>query len=194
MTGETRKLCGRFSLFARLLAFLVLIAFLVPNSAEARKRIDADKKYQVMATMITKFFLYIEWPALVVDSDDKKNIDLCFFGEEPFEKKMDVAANLISSKSKIKINVRRDVEIEQIKTCNVAFVSDDYPEQKMLFEEIKKYPILSVTEESDDISNAGIIQFFTRKSLSFRIDNAQAEVQNIKIKASLLKLATEVKK
>ena len=81
-----KQLRDRFFLLAKLVAFLFLVTISSLNSAEARNRIDEEKKYQVMATMITKFLIYIEWPELLKTEDDKDLIELCIMGENPFGK------------------------------------------------------------------------------------------------------------
>ena len=186
----SKQFCDRFFLLTRLVAFLLLIIFSVPDSSQARKRIDEERKHQVMATMVSKFLLYIEWPNLQeTDSGDKK-IEFCIFGKDPFKDKFQKAADLISSKAPIEISITKDLEVSEVKTCNAVYIPKGYPEKVELFSQLENLPILSITEGKE--GGAGIINFVTRRKLHFVINNRQAKEKNIKIKSGLLKLAKEV--
>lgn len=170
--------------------FLLTVLFLGTFSAEAR-RVDEDKKYTVIATMISKFMVYIDWPDLNLSSDDKSVIEICIFGEDPFEDKLNKATELISSRTKLEFNIRKNQKLTDISSCNVAYLSDGI-DNKNIFNELNKYPVLTITENQSDPEYRGMIDFLTRKKTVFRINDAKAKQQSIKIKSSLLKLAQEV--
>ncbi len=134
----------------------------------------------------------MEWPSHV-PSDTSSSLTICILGNDPFDEALNTIENKIVKE--MKIIIKRFSRIEDVKDCQILFVSTS--EKKKLSEiltKIKDRPILTVAETKHFCQSGGVINFkIVKGKVRFEINVNAAERSGLKISSKLLKLAKIIK-
>ncbi len=200
MLNNMRHKIGRLS-FAFLLVVNTAIAANAPASATASAASVTD--YDSQAVIIYKFaYSYVEWPQITL-KDNVKSVQVCVFGNSPaFVKSMENVSAKIADK--LKINIKTDAALEEIGSCNIAYVSHGRSDSKTIIAEAKKHSVLTVAPIDGFANDGGIIEFNFSDSgetggvptstgnVTFKVSTKAATESNLKIATEALQSAKEV--
>lgn len=146
-------------------------------------------EYQVKAAFLFNFARFIEWPPQAF-LNEKTPITLCVFGSDPFGGALD---EIIRGKTinKREVVARRTIELSELKTCQLVFVSSS--EDKSLSEILNSLKGVSalVVGESEGFAEAGGgVQFFLEDNkLRFAVNIEALQRSKLTVSSKLLALA-----
>lgn len=150
---------------------------------------DNAAEYKVKAAYIYNFARFTSWP-----DDGGKNIKVCVYGKDPFEKYIDgLDGKTVGDRT---IKVVRTRNIETVKTCHIAFLNIIPPEQRLFERALKKIDGASVLTIADakNVVNFGVMigLVIEQDKIGFSVNYTVAKASDIEISSKLLKLAKEV--
>jgi hypothetical protein len=170
--------------YASTLTFLLLFSGKVAAQNQAN---FAPKEHHVKAAFLVKFIKYIEWPAI-----ENNTFKMGVFGESP------IAGNLFSLMPKEidgwKIEVTKIVNVEQSLDCHLVFLSSSEEERYAeIINAFKDSSVLTVSDTENFLDMGGMINFLIiKKKVRFKINLKATEQVGLKIRSTLLQLATFV--
>jgi hypothetical protein len=154
---------------------------------------DESLEYAVKATYLYKLGPFIEWPASA--GSQSETFKICIIGPDPFGDTVDqaVAGQAIGGRA---IKIVRLPHIARDTNCQVIYLSGS-PEQSVAAAllAVKGLPVLTVTENSVDSDDKGIVNFvIVENRVRFEIDDNAAAENGITISSKVLDLAVSVKR
>jgi len=179
-----RRLTAR-GVSAAILVFAML--HLAGSGLEAQAARPSE--YQVKAVFLFNFAQFVDWPPeAVVDSQAPLVIGV--LGENPFGDLLDatVRGEHVGARSFV---VRRYQRVEDIKTCDILFISrpaGDRPEGVLA--DLKHRPILTVSDAEGFAEHGGMIGFVSdRNRIRLQINLDVAQAAHLTISSKLLRVA-----
>jgi hypothetical protein len=175
----------RMSFYALTLATLLSHTAATATWAQTNPSVE----YQVKAAFLFNFARFIEWPPQAF-LNEKTPITLCVFGSDPFGGALD---EIIRGKTinKREVVARRTIELSELKTCQLVFVSSS--EDKSLSEILNSLKGVSalVVGESEGFAEAGGgVQFFLEDNkLRFAVNIEALQRSKLTVSSKLLALA-----
>jgi hypothetical protein len=169
------------------LAFLMLTLLLV-HSANTLAEPSIPNEYSVKAALIYSIIKFVDWP-----EQDKQitNNPLCIavFGQDPFGSNIDMISSKTAKGRPIKI--RRLQKIEEIRSCEVLFISSSEKLQlARIMKQLQNQPILTIADHGGFPQAGGMINLTTvNNKVQFEINNNAALRSRLRISSQLLKLA-----
>lgn len=167
----------------------VVFYFLLGSSVSAQVAY-ARSEYEIKAAYLYNFIKFVTWEN--VEPGSKNPIDICVFGDDPFQA-------VISPLKKLKaqgrtIQIAYPKALEAIANCEVLYIAAS--EGKLvpaLIKEAKGHDILTVSDIKDFAKLGGIVGFVTVGNvIRFQINLASAKNSKIQVSSKLLELALEV--
>jgi hypothetical protein len=174
-----------------LTALACVLTFALAPVATAQDDL-VNREYQLKALFVYNFGTFIEWPEGTF-ADAKAPFVIGVLGS--------ASADLISTLNQIaasktigerKIVIERYKSIDEMKDCQVLFVSRSVPlqQQSKIIETVGSRPILTVGESQNFATNGGDVNFFIdANKIRFEINLEATKQQNLKINARLLAMA-----
>ena len=161
----------------------------VPTMAQTA----AIPEYRVKATFLLQFAQFVDWPPQVF-SGPQTPLVIGVLGEDPFGNFLDETARS-ETVERHALTVQRYRRVEEIKNCQVLFVSRS---EESRLEEIaaalKGRNVLIVGDAERFAYRGGMIQFVTEDNkIRLRINLGAAKAANLTISSKLLRLATVVR-
>jgi hypothetical protein len=167
-----------------LLAACALL-LLAPRAACAEA---TAKEYQVKAAFLFNFARFAEWPATAF-ADDTAPIRIGILGDDPFGAALDdtVRDEVVRGR---KLEVRRARQAKDLADCQLVFVSRSEQErQAEILAALGQRPVLTVSDIEHFAGHGGVIGFYLEgNKVRFEIDPANAQRQQVKLSAQLLRL------
>jgi hypothetical protein len=141
----------------------------------ASRTVDAAD-YGAMANSLVNFPDYIKWPT------ENASITVGILGDDPFGDAL------------TKVNVKRSKKLEDLKDCQVIFISkSEQANLNSIFESIGSANILTVGESEEFARQGGVIGFVPEgDKYRFAINTGAARRAGLKIDLRLLKIAKAV--
>jgi len=181
------RLWGRVvpALFPLCTMALLALAGVIPTHPQAAPSVE----YSVKAAFLLNFAKFIEWPPNEFQ-DDKTPIAICVFRYDPFGSTLDeiIRGKAINNRE---VQVRRINELEQLKSCQLVFVSER--EEKRLPEilnSLKSASVLLVGENAGFAERGGGIQFFLENNrMRFAVNVDAVQRARLAVSSKLLALA-----
>lgn len=163
---------------------LVMLAAQAPTESFAGN----VSEYKIKVAFIYNFARFTEWP------DDTSELKICVYGKDPFDSYLDsLNGKMVDDKT---IKIVRTKEIEEVKTCHIAFLNIIPPEQ-YLFEralnQIKGTRVLTIADAKNVVNYGVMIGLVIEDDrVGFKINHTVAKSEQLEISSQLLKLAKEV--
>ena len=161
------------------IAALVLLA----GHAQAQSR-----EYQIKAAFLFNFAQFVDWPPATFGNS---NAPFCIgiLGHDPFGAALDQTIQ-DENIDNHKITVERSDHIEDLKNCQMIFVSKSEKGQiTRILSELDSKPVLTVGETDDFAADGGGINFFLAGTkVRFEINPEAVQNSGLKISSQLLSL------
>lgn len=150
------------------------------------------RESQVKAVYLFNFANFITWPASAFASSQAP-FRICVLGEDPFKDKLDLAVEN-ERVGERPVEVKRFTELEQTANCQIVFVSKSEQRFKAhIFEFLKPYPILTVSDMEQFLAAGGMIQFYHKENkVRFFIRPQALAEATLKVSSRLLKVGDVV--
>lgn len=152
---------------------------------------ETVSEYSIKTAFIYNFARFTEWP------ERSDILKVCIYGKDPFNKKIDKIDGKKANNRTIK--VVRTRSLEEVKTCDIAFLNIIPPERR-LFERVLKTlkgaHVLTISD-ADDVVDFGVMIGLTvddNDNVRFDINLFQANQEKIKISSKIIDLAGKVNK
>ena len=169
----------------------VLCFVLTPGLAAAAE--DESLEYAVKAAYLSKFGLYVEWPATAFSSPSSA-INLCIVGEDPFGAMLNevVSDQRIGGRA---ILIRRLKTVGRDSGCHILYIGEaDTQRVTQIIEAVRGSSVLTVSDAHEPGAATGIINFVIKADrVRFDIDDQAAAQNGLTISSKLLSLALSVK-
>lgn len=170
----------------------VISFFISPGETIAQEQVREAEEYAIKAAMLYNFLFSIDWPAGVFKNPGDDFI-IGIYGDDPFGNKLDVVATKRTEDNrKIALKYFKENTASQVlRQCHLLFIAPfSRDRMKKLLDELKDYPVLTVSEVDGFIHLGGMINFVIVKDrVRFEINKAAADNAGIAIRSTLLKRA-----
>ncbi len=176
---------GRHGARAALTLFAVAVLF-VSVQTQARAQFS---EYAVKAAFLVNFVQFVKWPPAALPNDGEPLV-MGVLGDDPFDGVLDEAVKSTSIGGR-KLIVRRSRRIEDLKGCQIVFVSKSEDARLGgILASLQGTSVLTVGETEQFAQNGGVINF-TRQGdqVRFEINPSAAQRAQLEISSKLLKLA-----
>lgn len=170
-----------------LAALLVLVGLRVPAQAE-----DSAVEYKIKAGFLLNFAKFTSWPT--IEGAGAAQFTLCVVGVDPFGSALaGVSEKQVDGKN-IRL-LRASAASEELSQCRLLFVSrSEQHNLEELLRSVARKPILTVSDLAGFAEAGGTIELKNREGrLSFIVNNSKARESGLRLSASLLNLALEVR-
>lgn len=168
----------------------VLIMFLLLMGMEARlARADNLQlpEQEIKAGLLYNFLKYIDWPPA---SANAPTINICIYGEDPFEGYLQPLAGRTVNQHEIQIHTLRD--IHDIDACQLLFINaDEQNHWPALLKILDRKNILTVSDSKDFVAQGGMIAFGRKDDkISVFLNPDALKAAQLHVQDRLLKLVT----
>jgi len=165
-----------------LLLFITLCGFSPQVASEAQE-------YNLKAAFLYRFTNYIEWYSLAPE----KEFTIGVLGDSPIYDALREIAKTKTVNNK-KINVRHFNDLEEIKGCQILFISKNASNSwDEIVVKAKAENMLTISEEEGCAAKGMAINFvLANETLKFEINKTTIDILGLKISSQLLKLAVYV--
>ncbi len=173
------------------IALLILGSFSYSIAPDVAKQY---KEYEVKASFLYHFLLFVEWPDGVFKSSEEPVV-IGILGDDPYGDSLNIIKDRTVYGRKLQVK-RFDKETPtiQLKECHLLFISSlSRNKIKKVLDELRNTPILTVGEAKGFGHLGGMINFVIMKgSVKFEINKTAADNAGIKIRSKLLRLAINI--
>ena len=134
--------------------------------------------------LISKFVKFVEWPNRGFLYEI--NVDICILGNDDIYKTLKLISNMDKSIKPFKIKNTKEIDY-----CEVIFIGQSIMNsQRTNFNNIKKLPILTISDYENFINEGGVIEFISiGNKISFKINKDAANNTGLQISSKLLNLS-----
>jgi hypothetical protein len=159
--------------------------------AEDRK----PTEYDVKAAYIYNFVKFVEWPRRKSPEPGGtiSTISVCIVGNDPFGPALAAIEGKTAEGKKIRL--RREQSAQNMKGCEVLFISSSEEERlDRILEAVKGLSVLTIGETRGFAQKGVMINFYMEsRNVRFEINPKAAERAGLKISSNLLKIARIVR-
>lgn len=179
---------GRLHMVKRLFKLLLTLLILSASQIPAHSLAGNVSEYKIKVAFIYNFARFTEWP------DDTKELKICVYGKDPFDSYIDsLNGKMVDDKT---ITIVRTKQIEEVKSCHIAFLNI-IPPERYLFEralnKIKGTKVLTIADAANVIKFGVMIGLVIEDDkVGFEVNHTMAKSEQLEISAQLLRLAKDV--
>ncbi|HYL20577.1 MAG TPA: YfiR family protein [Gemmatimonadales bacterium] len=161
---------------------------LLPGSGLAAQA-ARPSEYQVKAVFLFNFAQFVDWPPEAI-ADSQAPFVIGILGGDPFGDLLDATVRG-EHRGRQSFVVRRYQRIEDVKTCDILFISrPDADRLQGVLTDLKDRPILTVSDADGFAEHGGMIGFVTdRNRIRVKINLAVAQSAHLTISSKLLRVA-----
>ena len=153
---------------------------------------EKNLEYKVKAAYLYNFTKFVKWPDDVLSNTQKKTLNICILGKDPFGHAIDLLLN--------KTAQGRSVAIEYIKEvnpntqCHVVFITRSKSNKiEQILSQLSEKNVLTVSDIDQFAIKGGCISLHVFKGkVRFNVNKKAADNADLKISAKLLELAKAV--
>jgi YfiR/HmsC-like len=169
-------------------AALLVGAWLLLASRLAAQGLRASET-QVESVFLLNFAQFVDWPAAAA-ADSQAPLVIGVLGDDPFNGVLDETVRGERLRGR-PVVVRRYRRLEDIKACDILFISQSEAERLGdILATLKSRPILTVSDATDFAQRGGIIRFVTAKArVRLEINPDAAQAAHLTLSSKLLRLA-----
>ncbi len=150
----------------------------------------STQEYNVKAVFLFHFIDFASWPE---DKHQKDVRNICVYGNNPFDSRLDMLANAGLQKNQVKIV--KKIDLVDSDKCHILFVGSSKKKQlNEIFDYLAYKPILTVSDIDNFASNKGMIGFAVKSGkvkLEVNLDSVKAS--GIKLSSNLIEIAKVVR-
>jgi hypothetical protein len=168
--------------------FMLLVFMAQLSMGGWAQNANSVAEYRVKAAYIYNFAKYVDWPG-----DEGKPFRVCTAGKDDLGGALSALDRRTAQGREIQ--VRRDVALEQLKECQIAFVGDtDGKLLNQVMRQLNGSPVLVVSDlrQAAD-SGVHILLQATDDRVEFDVNLATMQKANLKASSQMLKLARSTK-
>jgi hypothetical protein len=149
----------------------------------------ASKEYQVKAAFLLNFTEFIQWPAAAFANPDEP-ITVGVLGDDPFGAVLEQTFQDESVQGR-KLVVKRSSRIEDLKTCQLLFISQSEKDRQAdIIASLEDVSTVTVADMDQFAQHGGIIDFYIdRNKIRFEINTDAAQHKGLRISSQLLRRA-----
>lgn len=170
-------------------AWIVAFALPVVSGSGLAAQAARPSEYQVKAVFLFNFAQFVDWPPEAV-ADSQEPLVIGILGSDPFGDLLDATVRG-EHRGARPFLVRRYQRAEDIKSCNILFISRpeaDRPQEVLAG--LKSRPILTVSDAEGFAERGGMIGFVTdRNRIRLKINLGVAQAAHLTISSKLLRVA-----
>ena len=174
------------------LVYMACVIFMLPAAlCSTRAACAEDRKpteYDVKAAYIYNFAKFVEW-SKGKSPEPLGTITVCVVGSDPFGPTLAaIEGKTVEGK---KIRTRRDPAVQNVKGCEVLFISGSEEERlDRVLEAVKGLTVLTIGDTKGFAQRGVMINFYMEnRNVRFEINPKAAERAGLKISSNLLKIA-----
>lgn len=146
---------------------------------------------KVKAAFLRNFTHYVTWPADVF-ADDRSPWRICILGNDPFGDILDKTLMGRTEQGRA-FEILRAETLNEFPRCQIVFVAyKDAAKRRAALAELKKSPILTVSDAPGFLQEGGIIQFQVGDRVEMRINLDQSRAASLTIPTKMLEVSREV--
>ena len=147
----------------------------------------AVSETQIKAVFLEKFTHLIEWP-----EETETSFVVCVLNDEAFADALEEIYQVKTFKNR-QVKVLNINKKEDIKECQLLFIGKETSQINKVLKHIEGKPILTVSDDKENVPEDVMITMFLNKSrFKYIINNKAAQDVNVKISHLLLRSAQEV--
>jgi len=149
----------------------------------------AVSETQIKAVFLEKFTHLIEWP-----ENEQTSFTVCVLNDESFAQALEVIYQIKTFKNR-QVTILNIDKKEDIKECQLLFIGKDTAHIDEILVYIDGKPILTVSDDKENIpENVMITMVLDQSRFKYIINNKAAQNANMKISHLLLRSAQKVVK
>jgi hypothetical protein len=174
---------------ARLLLFVAVLSTACLRPVHAQSLTE----YEIKAAFIYNFAKFVQWPASAF-AQPQSPLILCLIGKDVFGSALDTIDHKLAQGHELQ--VRRQVRLEEVKSCHILFVSEsERSKLALIFHAVAGASILTISDLDRFAEAGGIIGLYkVDNQLQFAINLEAARSAGLQINSQLLKLARIVQR
>ncbi len=175
----------RASTFPLIVLLSISVFCLAPSFAAG----PDSREYVLKAGYIYNFTKFIKWPDRANGEIEKKGLNLCSAGEDPFGNILSKLAQKLKKK-KNKLLIIPRVSIKKMAQCHILFVSQSEESRldQILFR-VKEYPVLVIGDTPGYAEKGVGINFYLQKNkIRFEINREALKKAGLAVSSELLNL------
>lgn len=167
-----------------------LFMLYLPGPAASQELVTATPN-RVKAAFLRNFTHYVTWPADAF-ADDRSSWRICILGNDPFGDILD--KTLIGRFEQGRaFEIRRAETLNELPRCQIVFIAyKDAAKRRAALAELKKSPILTVSDAPDFLREGGIIQFQVGDRVEMHINLDQSRYASLTIQTKMLEVSQDV--
>lgn len=167
-----------------------LFMLYLPGLAASQEQVTATPN-RVKAAFLRNFTHYVTWPADAF-ADDRSSWRICILGNDPFGDILD--KTLIGRFEQGRaFEILRAETLNELPRCQIVFIAyKDAAKRRAALAELKKSPILTVSDAPDFLREGGIIQFQVGDQVEMRINLDQSRYASLTIQTKMLEVSQDV--
>lgn len=153
---------------------------------------DASQEYTVKAAIALNFARFTEWPASAL-KPEASQLNLCVLGDNIVQEAFqEMEQKKVGERTLHVIYLSR---LRNLQGCHILYISGlDKNTTIQLLTEIKKYPILTIGEESMVVDSNGMVNLDMQEGkIDIQVNLDATKQAGLMISSRVLKLATIVK-
>ena len=146
---------------------------------------------KVKAAFLRNFTHYVTWPANVFP-DERSPWRICILGNDPFGDILDktFAGRLEQGRP---FQILRTETLNELPRCQIVYIAyKDAVKRRAALAELKKLPVLTVSDAPDFLQEGGIIQFQVGDRVEMSINLDQARSVSLVIQTKMLEVSRDV--
>lgn len=162
----------------------------LPELAATQEGVTASPN-KVKAAFLRNFTRYVNWPADVF-ADDRSPWRICVLGTDPFGDILDqtVAGRFEQGRA---FQIFRAETLDELPRCQIVFITyKDAAKRRAVLAELKKSPVLTVSDAPDFLQEGGIVQFHIGDRVEMSINLDQARSASLAIQTKMLEVSRDV--
>jgi hypothetical protein len=146
---------------------------------------------KVKAAFLRNFTRYVSWPAEVF-ADDHSPWRICILGNDPFGDILDKTF-LGRSEHGRTFQIFRAENLSELPRCQIVYIAyEDADRRRAVLAELKKSPVLTVSDAPEFLEEGGIIQFHITDRVEMSINLDQARAASLVIQTKMLEVSRDV--
>lgn len=167
-----------------------LFMLYLPGLAASQEQMTATPN-RVKAAFLRNFTHYVTWPAEAF-ADDRSSWRICILGNDPFGDILD--KTLIGRFEQGRaFEILRAETLNELPRCQIVFIAyKDAAKRRAALAELKKSPILTVSDAPDFLREGGIIQFQVGDRVEMHINLDQSRYASLTIQTKMLEVSQDV--
>ena len=189
--ASLRRAAARLDTRLPTVSLIVVCFAMMPGASAAAE--GESLEYSVKAAYLTKFGIYVEWPAAALGAPGSP-LSLCVVGEDPFGANLDSAAGAQHIDGRA-LTVRRLKTAGRDSGCHILYINgSETAKTGQIIEALRGSGVLTVSEARGAAGPAPVISFVLKDNrVRFNIDEEAAAQNGLTISSKLLGLALAVK-